>query len=235
VLSLAVRDCPSREAHPFHQLIGATTTALVRVFSSLLTGSIMELGKVFSTVEEVDELSSAMVCPENIVATNTLIPEYFSYAQLANLAVKRKEMCHSFSGADLSSCSKTESSVLLSSEQVITKAECMLPFRKCCQLIATSSLCNLGGDCSNDSSLNAVIISLKKYGSHGNSQHGKCSFQPSVSSEPLPWVLVTDLPVIKLSYNTYVPPQNSQSIDCKYRISKSEIFVVSSHFHDYVE
>jgi len=161
VLLLAVRDCPSREAHPLHQPIGATTTALVRVFSSLLTGSIMDPGKVFSTVEEADELSSAMVCPEIIVTTNTLVPECFSYAQLANLAVKRKEMCQNFSGADLSSCSKTESSVLLLSEQVITKAECKLPFRKYCQLIATSSLCNLGGDCSNDSSLNAVIVSLK--------------------------------------------------------------------------
>jgi len=65
-------------------------------------------------------------------------------------------------------------------------------------------LCNLGGDCSNDSSANAAIISLRRYKSHGNSQHGKCSFQPSVSSEPLPPVLVNDLPVIKSSYNTYV-------------------------------
>jgi len=132
VLSLAVRDCLSGEADPLHQPIGATTTALVRVFSSLLTGSIMDPGKVFSTVEEADELSSAMVCPEIIVTTNTLVPECFSYAQLANLAVKSKEMSQSFNGADLSFCSKTESSVLLPSEQVITKAECMLPFRKCC-------------------------------------------------------------------------------------------------------
>ena len=91
----------------------------------------MEPGKVFSTVEEADEISSAMVCPEIIAPANTLVPECFSYAQLANLAVKRKEMCQSFNGADLSFCSKTESSVLLPSEQVITKAECMLPFRKC--------------------------------------------------------------------------------------------------------
>jgi len=77
VLSLAVRDRPSGEAHPLHQPIGATTTALVRVFSSLLTGSIMELGNIFSTVEEAEELSSSMVCPEIIVTTNTLVPECF--------------------------------------------------------------------------------------------------------------------------------------------------------------
>jgi len=181
----------------------------------------MEPGKVFSTVEEADELSSAMVCPEIIVTTNTLVPECFSYAQLANLAVKRKEMCHSFRGADITSCSKTESSVSLSSEQVITKAEYMLPFKKCFRLIAASSTCNLGGDCSNRSSSNAVIVSLKRYDSQGNSQHGKCSFQLSMNSEPLPQVLVNVLPVIKSSYNTYVPLQKSQSIDCKNHISKS--------------
>jgi len=42
-----------------------------------------------------------------------------------------------------------------------------------------------------------------------------------VNSEPLPPVLVNDLPAIKSLYNTYVPLQKSQSIDCKNRISKS--------------
>jgi len=103
----------------------------------------------------------------------------------------------------------------------------MLPFKKCCQLITAYSLCNLAGDYSNNSSSNDVIVSLKRYRSHGNSMHAKCSYQPSLSSEPLPPVLVNDLPVIKLLYNTYVPLQRSQSIECRNCISKS----VPCHSH----
>jgi len=68
----------------------------------------MEPGEVFSTMEEAaDELSSAVISPELLATTNTLVPECFSYAKLASLAVQRKKMCNSFSGADSSSCSKT--------------------------------------------------------------------------------------------------------------------------------
>jgi len=126
---LVVRDHSSGAAHLLCQPVHATTTALASVVSSLQTGGIMEpgqipaaqvsnqfdsfgktldesFGEVFSAVEAADELSSAIICPELLATTNVLVPECFSYAQLANLAVKRKESSNSFSGAGLSSFSK---------------------------------------------------------------------------------------------------------------------------------